>query len=125
MKKRSASSSLRMNIPNTSAAEAGGVASLLRKAKALLHPVAGNVKRTQKEEERSSSSLKRNLNTKSEPTPSVRIQSSFSEGACCRRAVIVGIGKERHHNVMNFPGFQVNEVVICRVIHAALKPSKR
>jgi hypothetical protein len=67
---------------------------------------------------------KRTLRTKSEPTPPIGIQSCFSEGACCGRAVIVGIGKERHHNVMNFAGFKVDKVVISRVVQAALKSSE-
>ena len=74
---------------------------------------------------KSSSSHKRNFRTKSEPASSIGIQSRFGEGTCCRRAVIVSIGKERHNNVMNFAGFQVDEVVVRRVIHAALKSSER
>src|ERR1041385_3723445 len=62
--------------------------------------------------------------TLSEPSLTVRIQRSLSKGACCRRAVFVSVFMERHYHIVNFAGFQVDEVVVCRVIDAALETSQ-
>ena len=59
-----------------------------------------------------------------EPALSVRIQSCFNESASCRRAVCSSVFMERNYYIMDFTGFKVNEVVVGRIIGAALKHTK-